>query len=93
VISTVTTVTTTSTSTGVSTVTAAASLTAGCGLLVVATLVFLLVVKDLAGAASESLPAPELTLQGALDKVLTAGVIPLLIAFACIVAARIMEFM
>lgn len=90
-ISTVTTVTTTCTA--VSTVTAAVSFAASIGMLTIMALVVLLIVKELAEAASDSLPVPEKTFQGALNRVLTAGVIPLLIAFALIAAARVMEFL
>ncbi|SFG22238.1 hypothetical protein SAMN05660649_01017 [Desulfotomaculum arcticum] len=82
-ISTVTAVTTTAAST------AATSLLAGFGLIATLTLIAFLIVKELAGAASENSSAPEFTLSGALDRVLNVGIIPLSMVFVSIVFVKI----
>lgn len=86
-ISTVSTVTTTT----ASTVTTATSLVAGFGLIATITLIALLISKELAGAASENSSAPELTLPGALDRVLNVGIIPLLMVFVSIVFVKVLN--
>jgi hypothetical protein len=92
VISTVTTVTTTTTTTA-GAVTMATAFTAMLGLLAAITLIVLLIVKELAGAASDSSSTPEFTLQGALDRVLNVGIVPLLIVFAFIVVVKVMDIL
>jgi len=86
-ISTVSTVTTTT----ASTVTTATSLVAGFGLIATLTLIALLISKELAGAASENSSAPELTLPGALDRVLNVGIIPLMMVFVSIVFVKVLN--
>ena len=86
-ISTVSTVTTTT----ASTVTTATSLVAGFGLIATITLIALLISKELAGAASENSSASELTLPGALDRVLNVGIIPLLMVFVSIVFVKVLN--
>jgi len=88
-ISTVTTTTTTTTAamsvaTGFSTV-------AGIGLAATISLIILLIIKELAGAAVETSSAPELTLPGSLDRFANVGVIPLLFAFTFIVVSKVLE--
>lgn len=90
-ISTVTTVTTTTTTTTASTVTTATSLMAGLGLAATIALIVMLIAKELAGAASESLPAREASLPGALDRVLNVGIVPLLMVFASIVFVKVLS--
>ncbi|MHB1043815.1 MAG: hypothetical protein ACYC0Q_13395 [Eubacteriales bacterium] len=89
-VSTVSTISTITTSTSATTTTAA-SFAAGLGLLATITLIVMLIAKELAGAAAEQrlVPAHELTLPGALDRVLNVGIIPLLILFACIVVSKV----
>lgn len=88
-ISTVTTVTTTTTT--ASTVTTATSMMAGFGLTATITLIVLLIAKELAGAASESVPDRGHTLSGALDRVLNVGIIPLLMVFVSIVFVKVLN--
>jgi CDP-diglyceride synthetase len=88
-ISTVTTVTTAATST----VATATSLVTGLGLIATITLIALLIAKELAGAASENSSAPELTLSGALDRVLNVGIIPLSMVFVSIVLVKIVNIL
>ncbi len=89
-ISTVTTVTTTTTTTA-STVTTAASFMAGLGLAATVALIVMLITKELAGAAAENSSACELSLPGALDRVLNVGIIPLLMVFVSIVFVKVMN--
>jgi len=90
-ISTVTTVTTTATSTAATAT--STSLVIGLGLIATITLIALLIAKELAGAASENSSAPELTLSGALDRVLNVGIIPLSMVFVSIVLVKIVNIL
>ena len=90
-ISTVTTVTTTATSTAATAT--STSLVIGFGLIATITLIALLIAKELAGAASENSSAPELTLSGALDRVLNVGIIPLSMVFVSIVLVKIVNIL
>lgn len=87
-ISTVTTVTTTTTA---STVTTATSLVAGLGLVATIALIVMLIAKELAGAAAESSSAQEFSVSGALDRVLSVGIVPLLMVFASIVLVKVIS--
>lgn len=89
-ISTVTTTTTTTTTTAV----AGSTVVSDIGLLAVISLIILLVVKELAGAAVES--GGELQVSSnvaALDRVLNAGIIPLLFVFGFIVIDKIVHIL
>lgn len=90
-ISTVTTVTTTTTTTTASTVTTATSLVAGLGLVATIALIVMLIAKELAGAAAESSSSPEFSVSGALDRVLSVGIVPLLMVFASIVFVKVIS--
>lgn len=94
-ISTVTTVTTTTTTTTAaavsSTAATASSLAAGFGLIATITLIVLLIVKELAGAASEEIQGGEASWPLALDGALNTAVIPLLMAFAVIVLVKVLS--
>jgi archaellum biogenesis protein FlaJ (TadC family) len=91
-ISTVTTTTTTTTTT-VTTV-AGSSLISDIGLLAVISLIVLLIVKELAGAAVDS--GGELqgySTLAAVDKVSNVGIVPLLFVFAFIVVQKIVTIL
>jgi len=93
-ISTVTTVTTTTTTTAAataSTVTTATSLMAGLGLIATVALIVLLITKELAGAAAEGSSAPEFTFSEALNRVLSVGIVPLLMVFVSIVFVKVIN--
>jgi H+/Cl- antiporter ClcA len=72
------------TTTTVSTITTAVGIAASLGLMAVLTLIAFLVVKELAGADSR----PRLR---ALGRALNVGIIPLLLVFGAIAAAKVVE--
>ncbi len=86
-------ISTTTVSTAVSTVTMKTSLAPGLGMLSTIILSVLLFVKNLAGATSAMTPISEPSLRNSLNKVLNIGVIPLLVAFTCIVIEKILHFL
>lgn len=90
----ISTVTTTTTTTTTTTAVAGSSIVSDIGLLAVISLIILLVVKELAGAAVES--GGELQVSSnvaALDRVLNAGIIPLLFVFGFIVIDKIVHIL
>ena len=72
------------TTTTVSTITTAVGIAASLGLMAVLTLIAFLVVKELTGADTR----PRLR---ALGRALNVGIIPLLLVFAAIAAAKVVE--